>query len=56
LTTDVNRPTQLGYWEGISPEGDINDRYKCVDVVRAGREIRVVDAVDAGRFYSEFYK
>ncbi|KAH0561962.1 hypothetical protein GP486_003325 [Trichoglossum hirsutum] len=46
----------MGYWGGISPIGKINDTYKCVDVKVGDNTLRVVDATDVSRLYTNFYK
>lgn len=49
----------LGYWGGISPDGDLATRYKTKQVTVkdevAGGTILAVDPEDAHRFYDEFY-
>ena len=49
----------LGYWGGISPEGDLVNRYKTKEVAVkdkvAGGRILAVDPDDVNRFYDEFY-
>lgn len=49
----------LGYWGGISPEGDIAKNYKTKVVKNvesvASRTMLAVDPDDAGRLYNDFY-
>ncbi|RKK78385.1 hypothetical protein BFJ71_g16509 [Fusarium oxysporum] len=55
----------LGYWGGISPNGEIASKYKTVDVVREdadprnlpeGGRMTVVAKEDILRFYDDFYQ
>lgn len=49
----------LGYWGGISPDGDLAARYKTKQVTIkdpvAGGTMLTIDPEDAQRFYDEFY-
>lgn len=55
----------LGYWAGISPDGQIAKTYKTVEVVREdskrrnlplGGKMTVVAREDVGKFYDDFYR
>ncbi|KAM5355451.1 hypothetical protein ACJ41O_002097 [Fusarium nematophilum] len=55
----------LGYWGGISPDGQIAKTYKTVEVVREdadrrnlplGGKMTVVAQEDVSRFYNDFYR
>lgn len=55
----------LGYWAGISPDGEIAKTYKTVEVVREdsvrrnlplGGKMTVVAREDVGKFYDDFYR
>jgi alpha-glucosidase (family GH31 glycosyl hydrolase) len=55
----------LGYWAGISPDGQIAKTYKTVEVVREdsirrnlplGGKMTVVAQEDVGLFYDDFYR
>ncbi|KAK6423118.1 hypothetical protein LTR95_016576 [Oleoguttula sp. CCFEE 5521] len=49
----------LGYWGGVSPDGELAKRYKTIQVEKepgvAGGKFTVVAAQDAQRMYSDFY-
>ncbi|KAL5615024.1 hypothetical protein BROUX41_005089 [Berkeleyomyces rouxiae] len=50
--------TLLGYWGGISPDGEISKKYQIVEASRkhdAGSSMHVISANDVTRFYSDFY-
>ena len=52
---------QAGYWGGVSPYGNIAQKYKTV-AVRKERDLKpadsvtMVDADDIDRMYNDFYK
>lgn len=55
----------LGYWAGISPDGEIAKKYKTTEVVREdsvrrnlpiGGKMTVVAKEDVNRFYDDFYR
>jgi hypothetical protein len=50
----------LGYWGGISPRGDLAQQYQTVQVRREGWKVNgpmsVIDKVDVGKFYDDFYR
>jgi Raffinose synthase or seed imbibition protein Sip1 len=49
----------MGYWGGISPEGDLAKSYKTKEVARkdlvAGGPMLAIDPDDINRFYDDFY-
>lgn len=51
--------TLMGYWGGISPSGDLANKYKLKEIKQkdpfAGGDILAVDPEDIGRFYDDFY-
>ena len=49
----------IGYWRGVSPDGEIAKRYKTVEVGCEPREdgkLLVVDKQDVPQLYEDFYK
>ncbi|KAI9780128.1 MAG: hypothetical protein M1839_006965 [Geoglossum umbratile] len=46
----------MGYWDGISTKGKLNDTYKTIETSNGGNSIRVVDSTDVSRLYEDFYK
>ncbi|KAI0804423.1 raffinose synthase Sip1 [Xylaria sp. FL0064] len=50
----------LGYWGGISPRGDIAQKYQTVQVRREGWKVggpmTVIANADVERFYNDFYR
>lgn len=49
----------MGYWGGISPEGDLAQKYKLKEVERkdsvAGGKMLAIDPDDINQFYDDFY-
>ncbi|KUL82474.1 hypothetical protein ZTR_10202 [Talaromyces verruculosus] len=49
----------MGYWGGISPEGDLAQKYKLKEVDRkdsvAGGKMLAIDPDDINQFYDDFY-
>ncbi|KAH0558547.1 hypothetical protein GP486_004796 [Trichoglossum hirsutum] len=51
-----------GYWDGITPGGEIDGIYKSVDctwrdnVHQQERSLRFIDPIDVERFYDDFYR
>ncbi|KAF3483956.1 DIN10 [Arthroderma uncinatum] len=49
----------MGYWGGISPNGDIATKYKTIEVERTDRaadsKTVIIDPDDISRFYTDFY-
>ncbi|KAJ3555383.1 hypothetical protein NPX13_g10365 [Xylaria arbuscula] len=52
--------TLLGYWGGISPDGEIAQQYQTVEVPRDGWKVSgpmtVIASADITRFYDDFYR
>lgn len=47
----------LGYWGGISPQGEIAKTYQTIELSQDdGTQITVISQEDVARFYNEFYK
>lgn len=49
----------MGYWGGISPSGELADKYKTKEVMRkdtvASGKMLAIDPDDISRFYNDFY-
>jgi hypothetical protein len=47
----------LGYWGGISPNGELAKQYKTVEVAnQGGGKWTCIAPEDIDRFYDDFYK
>ncbi|KAK9467762.1 glycoside hydrolase superfamily [Lipomyces arxii] len=46
----------LGYWGGVSPDGDLAKNYKLTKGKLYNQETYIISEKDVGRYYNDFYK